>query len=69
MTITEASAVATFLRVVTGDPNVGLDRLREAFQVLNARAAKPLQLSAIVLDAHELDAAAVRLVQHNEDAR
>lgn len=69
LTIGEASAVATILRVVVGDTSVGVESLQEAFHTLNERAAKALQLSRIVMDGHGLDAAAHRLTQHNEDAR
>lgn len=69
MTIGEAGATGIVLRAITGDPNVDTKQLMDALEFLNERAAKSLQLSRIVMDGHELDAAARRIVQANEDAR
>lgn len=69
MTISESQAVAHVLRAAAGDTNVSVENLQAAFQYLNERAAKALQLGYIVGDAHDLDAAAHRIAQHNQDAR
>lgn len=69
MTITEASHVTTVLRAVAGDTTVGVERLQDAFAYLNQRAGKALQLTQVVHDSHDLDAAAHRITGRNEDAR
>lgn len=60
MTITEAHHVSAVLHAITGQ-TVDPERLIAAFDYLNQRAAKALDLSRLIPDGHELDAAARRL--------
>lgn len=70
MTLNEASAVTLVVTALAGDPAgvVDAEQLQEALEYLNGRAAKPLGFERVIYDGHALDAAALRLVQANEDA-
>ena len=67
MNIGEASDVATVLQAVTsghtrGGTPIETDKLEGALQRLNARAAKPLQVS-VVTDSASLAGAARRILE------
>lgn len=74
MTIGEASAVSQLLHVLARDdwalahtPTV--DALAETLALLDERAAKPLQLSYILVTDPDLHEVADELLQRLEDAR
>jgi len=56
LTITDANHVARLLRFAAGQHAGTSDQIRESFDYLAPRAAKPLQVS-IHIDPHDIDAA------------
>ena len=59
MTITEASHVARLLRFAAGQHAGTPEQIRETFDYLAERAAKPLQVT-ISIDPNDVDAAIAR---------